>query len=877
MVKTMSHYSESDYAPAPFWFLNHKLEKDELKRQIKLMKDAGVGGFFMHPRAGLETPYGSDEWFDLTEFIAGEAEKLGLRAWLYDEDPFPSGAAGGRIFCENPEFAARQIVIREISPDADGSVSADIGNGKALEAAALREDADGNILETRDISDNIGMIRPNYFMSRWENSYYAQITGKVMYPHFRAETFNSRLRLECRLPDKSWRVFVSTAETVVGDEKFGFIPDNLNPDCVKLFIELTHEKYFSRLKDKFGKTIPGIFTDEPAAGGSLPWTAKLEETFLSLNGYELRGKYHFIRHSSAEEARKARRDYWRTVHHLFEESFFKPLGKWCRKRSVVFCGHCIAEEEPLVMTNVYSLQKYFGVPGFDHITLNIPDGKFCSLNLGGKLISSAANQQGKRMILSECFACNPFNFGDGGMKKIANWLYSLGITWLVPHGFYYSYDGYRKYDAGKSFFFQDTEFRRFPAFAAYARRTGFKLGESDSLNHVCVMHPVAAFRSLFPAERAAAENLRERLYRCVQDLIERHAQFDLTDDETLLRAPVSGGKIRVGRMRYDTVVNPCPTDLLGPEILKRLDSLRAAGLKVIDFGESFDEIPCGAGLLELVRLGSCALEKQCVTVKKSRDGILAYIFNNSSHPGLFEIKFKGRRGGVFFYDAGTGLYSEIKEHDGRRVFAVRGFEAVILEFRKKALSCPEYKIPAGLKKAEFRHEAAPEWDYTPPCGCAAAIHRWDIKVSGPCLEAERKEEMFSLTRDIIGTELPHIKNKTPRPIFDRSAPAPSLYPVRAAFSAEFVLSPGTVTNPLLVFERDTVAGECRILINGAELDKAKIQRRRIYDPWNMAAEIKEFCRPGRNTIQFVWKKAGEFDGLRSAVYVISADAAGPGG
>ena len=106
-----------DYYPAPFWFLNHKLEKTELLRQLKLMKEQGITAFFMHPRAGLKTPYASREWFDLIRYTAIEADKLGMKAWLYDEDPFPSGPAGGRIFLEHPEYAAWGLNYGDFLPE----------------------------------------------------------------------------------------------------------------------------------------------------------------------------------------------------------------------------------------------------------------------------------------------------------------------------------------------------------------------------------------------------------------------------------------------------------------------------------------------------------------------------------------------------------------------------------------------------------------------------------------------------------------------------------------------------------------------------------------------------------------------------------------
>ncbi|MGN0494109.1 MAG: hypothetical protein ACI4F7_10715, partial [Acutalibacteraceae bacterium] len=117
----------SDYAPIPFWFLNHRLEKEEITRQLKLMKQSGVSGFFAHPRAGLLTPYGSESWFSMMKFIAEESEKLGLHMWLYDEDPFPSGAAGGIVFFENPEYRAKALMCRKVIPNADGVIDERLG------------------------------------------------------------------------------------------------------------------------------------------------------------------------------------------------------------------------------------------------------------------------------------------------------------------------------------------------------------------------------------------------------------------------------------------------------------------------------------------------------------------------------------------------------------------------------------------------------------------------------------------------------------------------------------------------------------------------------------------------------------------------------
>ena len=51
------------YRPVPFWSWNEKLDTEETAYQIDVMDKAGIGGYFMHARGGLETEYMGDEWY----------------------------------------------------------------------------------------------------------------------------------------------------------------------------------------------------------------------------------------------------------------------------------------------------------------------------------------------------------------------------------------------------------------------------------------------------------------------------------------------------------------------------------------------------------------------------------------------------------------------------------------------------------------------------------------------------------------------------------------------------------------------------------------------------------------------------------------------
>ena len=88
-----------DYRGLPFWSWNGKLCETELRRQIRIFREMGYAGFFMHSRSGLNTEYLGREWFDSVRACIDEARIQGLEAWLYDEDRYASGSGGGERHC----------------------------------------------------------------------------------------------------------------------------------------------------------------------------------------------------------------------------------------------------------------------------------------------------------------------------------------------------------------------------------------------------------------------------------------------------------------------------------------------------------------------------------------------------------------------------------------------------------------------------------------------------------------------------------------------------------------------------------------------------------------------------------------------------------
>ena len=87
----------NEYRGAPFWAWNSTLDPDRLREQIDIFKEMGLGGFNMHVRQGLETPYLEKDFMDAVRACCEKAEKEDMYAWAYDEDRWPSGCVGGKL------------------------------------------------------------------------------------------------------------------------------------------------------------------------------------------------------------------------------------------------------------------------------------------------------------------------------------------------------------------------------------------------------------------------------------------------------------------------------------------------------------------------------------------------------------------------------------------------------------------------------------------------------------------------------------------------------------------------------------------------------------------------------------------------------------
>ena len=108
-------YIDKKYRPIPFWSWNEKLDIAETKRQVALMDEAGIGGYFMHARGGLLTEYMGDEWYDNVAAAIEEGTQRGMHSWAYDENGWPSGFGGGRVSGLGEKYQQKSLHVEPLT------------------------------------------------------------------------------------------------------------------------------------------------------------------------------------------------------------------------------------------------------------------------------------------------------------------------------------------------------------------------------------------------------------------------------------------------------------------------------------------------------------------------------------------------------------------------------------------------------------------------------------------------------------------------------------------------------------------------------------------------------------------------------------------
>jgi hypothetical protein len=511
-----------------WWWFGPAVTKAQLDREMRLMKEGGIGGFEVQPvyplvlddpQKGIRNlPYLSGEFLEMLSYTAARAKQLGLRmdltlgsGWPFGGPDTPITQAAGRLRVQRIQVAAnsRRIVLPGV---ADGekliAVFASSGSGEGVA---------GGWKEIPAPKDGVLWLAPGD-TTKEVLVFIASRTGQMV------------------------------KRAAVGAE--GFVFDHYDLSATTSYLKDVGDRLMKAFSA--GDRPHAVFCDSLEVFAS-DWTGDFLAEFQKRHGYDLRPYLPALVANVGPETASVRDDWGRTLTELYEERFLVPMRDWAKANHTLFRIQNYGIPPAAVSSNSYA---------------DLPEGEGAQWKLlrPSRWASSASHLYGHQVTSSETWTWlhSPvFRATPLDMKAEADLHFLQGINQLIGHGWPYTaegvdYPGWRFY-AAAVFDDKNPWWLVMPDVAKYCRRVSFLLRQGRPANDVALYLPNDDAYAHFSAGRVQLiETLRERIGpNVIPRLLEAGYDFDFFDDQALQQVGrVDRDALSLGGNRYRIVVLP---------------------------------------------------------------------------------------------------------------------------------------------------------------------------------------------------------------------------------------------------------------------------------------------------------------------------------
>ncbi len=351
--------------------------------EVAYFRDAcGLGGLVVNV-GGADYIRSQENW---DRFCLGvkNLKEAGMRAWIYDEDGYPSLSAGGVVLEGRPDLRALELAY---DPEHDPPYY-------------VRD-----CYEYTHSSNNVFKAR------RYPNPLNPEATARfidVTHRRYRAELKDLYDYVEAFFTDEP-AMMAANLGVIREEDIRSRVPtiDPLDPDKKELAV--------------------------------VSWCDDVEARYQEKYGEELRPNLKSLFEGDSDADRKTRRQFWTLLGELDAERYYAQIQKFCHEdpNGPVASGHTLYEENLIMHVpldgNKIEVLKKFDLPGMDMLNSD-PVAYFYGCWAAAAFPCSAAAFIGNRRVMTEISDFSQQVSGDrkpvplDAMEAVAGWQAAFGVT-----------------------------------------------------------------------------------------------------------------------------------------------------------------------------------------------------------------------------------------------------------------------------------------------------------------------------------------------------------------------------------------------------------------------------------------------------------------
>ncbi len=526
-----------------WWWFGPTVTKTELEREMRLMKEGGIGGFEIQPvypvvlddpTKGLKNlPFLSPEFLDALKFTQQKAKELGMRVdltigsgWPYGGPSVPVTQAAGRLKVDRLKVAANQ---RRVPLPI-------INEGEKLLAIFQGS------TELKDVKDGAVWLPANPESATEILVFIASRTG-----------------MQVKRPS-------------VGAE--GFVLDHYDRNAIDSYLKNVGDPLLTSFK---GNPPFAIFCDSLEVFNS-DWTSDFLEEFQKRRGYDLKPYLPALVKDIGKDTAAIRQDWGRTLNELLNERFMIPMQTWAKRNNTKFRIQGYGIPPATIASNAYA-------------DISEGEGAQWKVLRAARWASSANHLYGRNITTSETWTwlhSPSFRATPLDMKAEADLHFLQGINQLIGHGWPYTaegqeYPGWRLY-AAAALNEKNPWWIVMPDLSKYLQRTSWILRQGQPANDIAFYLPNSDAYAGFVNGKVhyMIEALKDRIGEdVVAKTLEAGYNLDFFDDEVLQQiGSVKNNSLQLGANQYKAVILP-NVERVPLQTLRKLEEFTKNGVIVI--------------------------------------------------------------------------------------------------------------------------------------------------------------------------------------------------------------------------------------------------------------------------------------------------------